>query len=104
MEANAIPFCIASDKVLVSYKKKLVPMCELFRQFAVESGVAEVALEKHVVRQRFHPVSRSCSFFLRERIITASEGVQNLKINSWVDPPFVMAKTARLRMDEIQCR
>jgi len=70
MEANAIPFCIASDKVLVSYKKKLLPMCELLRQLAVESGVAEVALEKHVVRQRFHPVSRSFAFFVRKIFTT----------------------------------
>ena len=63
METTAIPFCISGDKVLVSYKKKLVPVCELLRRFAVENGVAELALEKHVVRQRFHPVSRSFAFF-----------------------------------------
>lgn len=56
MEDNGIPFCLSSDLELVSYQKTLYPLCELLRKFAVDSGMAEVALENHLIPQRFHTV------------------------------------------------
>lgn len=34
----------------------MYPLCELLRKFAVDSGMAEVAVENHLIRQRFHTV------------------------------------------------
>lgn len=56
LENNGIPFRLADDLQIVSYQKTMYPVCERLRKFAVDNGVAEVAIENHLVRQRFHPV------------------------------------------------
>lgn len=56
-EKTCIIWRLTSDQQLVSYKKRPLPLCELLRSLAVERGLAEVAVEDHVVKQRFHPVA-----------------------------------------------
>ena len=60
-EKTCIAWHLTSDQQLVSYKKKPLPLCELLRSLAVERGLAEVAVEDHVVKQRFHPVASMLS-------------------------------------------
>lgn len=60
-DKNCIVWHLTSDQQLVSYKKRPLPLCELLRSLAVERGLAEVAVEDHVVKQRFHPVASMLS-------------------------------------------
>lgn len=64
-EKNGVVWRLVSDQQFVSLQKKALPLCEVLRSLAVEQGLAEVAVEDHVVRQRFHPVlwHLICKFF-----------------------------------------
>ena len=61
VEENGLPFRVHSDLQILSYQKVQYRVCELLRKLAIEQGMGEVALEDHIVKQRFHAVS--CKHF-----------------------------------------
>lgn len=54
-ESATIPFRLASDLDLVSFKKELQPLCHFMRMLAIDKGLGEVQMEDHDVTQRFLP-------------------------------------------------
>ena len=66
-DKSFIPFWFDSDLSLLSYEKKLLPICELLRWLCVEKGLSVCGLEDHEVTQK----TQKASWF-------EGEGLRNL--------------------------
>ena len=54
-EPSGIPFRITDDRELVVLDKKLLPLCEVLRQAAVDGGLAHVDVESHLIAAKLAP-------------------------------------------------
>ncbi|CAE7608143.1 cofG [Symbiodinium sp. CCMP2592] len=54
-EPSGVAFRITDDRELVVVDKKLVPLCEVLRQAAVDNGLAHVDIESHLIAAKLAP-------------------------------------------------
>ena len=55
LELNTLPFRLDGDLTLVSYQKRVMPLCQMLRSLAVDSGIGHVELEDHDIESRMRP-------------------------------------------------
>ncbi|CAK9091359.1 FO synthase subunit 1 [Durusdinium trenchii] len=51
-ETHGIPWRLTSDFDLVSYKKVIMPLCQLLRKLAIDQGLSEIEVCDHVLKPR----------------------------------------------------
>ena len=54
-DISGLAFRIKSDIDLVSFQRRLMPLCSLFHELATKQGLGEISLDDHDMVPKMHP-------------------------------------------------